>query len=213
VCTGGTSSRQAFASCDTIECLRQIGTANMGQPTHSATSSEGTTAAGVAPGGAGPGMEAVLSATPTLLGIQPFGHVTSTPKFITQPTPQHAAATVTGSGLPALTPAVKLSSTSRATVEAAAAAAAPSSALLPALDFSQFCFSETLADVELMAGGRSFPAHRLLLCAQSPALAHMIQSQVAANQPGAECRWTLHLPDIYPDILALMLQVGDCRAR
>jgi hypothetical protein len=52
---------------------------------------------------------------------------------------------------------------------------------------------------------------RLLLCAQSPRLAELIQAQTGTTHstqvPGSECRWTLNLPDIYPDILALMLQV------
>jgi hypothetical protein len=38
-----------------------------------------------------PGIEEVLSTTPTMLGIQPFGHVTSTPKFIMAMS-QHGAA-------------------------------------------------------------------------------------------------------------------------
>jgi hypothetical protein len=45
-------------------------------------------------------------------------------------------------------------------------------------------------------------------------LAGLIQAQAAAVNPtlalGAECRWTLHLPDIYPDILGLMLQYMYC---
>jgi hypothetical protein len=73
-CAGGTSSRQAFATCDTVECLRQVGS----KPAASADTSEGTTAAAAAGGG----MEMGLSTTPTLLGIQPFGHVTSTPRCI-----------------------------------------------------------------------------------------------------------------------------------
>jgi hypothetical protein len=74
-CAGGTSSRRAFASCDTTECLRQIGS---GPPASADTSADAEKAAA----GAGLG----LSSTPTLLGIQPFGHVTTTPKFII-PTP------------------------------------------------------------------------------------------------------------------------------
>lgn len=56
--------------------------------------------------------------------------------------------------------------------------------------------------------------HRLLLCAQSSRLAQLIQAQAAAGNPaqavGAECRWTLYLPDIYPDILGLMLLYMYC---
>jgi hypothetical protein len=55
------------------------------------------------------------------------------------------------------------------------------------------------------------PFVRLLLCAQSPRLAELIQAQTGTTHstqvPGSECRWTLNLSDIYPDILALMLQV------
>lgn len=55
---------------------------------------------------------------------------------------------------------------------------------------------------------------RLLLCAQSPRLAQLIEAQVAANNqaqiPDAECKWTLHLPDVYPDVLALMLEYMYC---
>lgn len=54
---------------------------------------------------------------------------------------------------------------------------------------------------------------RLLLCAQSPRLAQLLQAQAAAGnvsqmQQGSECKWTLKLADIYPDILALMLKVA-----
>lgn len=50
---------------------------------------------------------------------------------------------------------------------------------------------------------------RLLLCAQSPRFAELIMAQAGPSQvPGGECRWKLTLPDIYPDILGLMLQVS-----
>lgn len=71
LCTGGTNNRQAWASCDSIECLRQIG----GGPVARKDSSDGISAA-VAAAGMG------LSGTPTLLGIQPFAHVTNTPRFM-----------------------------------------------------------------------------------------------------------------------------------
>lgn len=66
---GGTSSRKLAASCDTIECLRHL-------QEGSDDTSQGTTAAAT---GAVPDVLAILSNTPTLLGIQPFGHVTSKP--------------------------------------------------------------------------------------------------------------------------------------
>jgi hypothetical protein len=51
----------------------------------------------------------------------------------------------------------------------------------------------------------------LLLCAQSPRLAQLLQAQAATGNvtqvQGSECRWTLKLADIYPDILGLMLKV------
>ena len=200
------------ASCETVECLRQIGA----QPGNSTSSSQGTTAAAAASAAAAPGIEEVLSATPVLLGIQPFGHIMSTPKFVTthnlSGTPYTAAGAPTGSGTTAITPAVNTSSAALgASAEAAAAAAAPGSILQPTYDFSPFCFSEALSDIDLTAGGRTFPAHRLVLCAQSPRLAQLIHEQVTTGSmkehPDAECRWTLHLPDTYADILALMLQV------
>lgn len=58
------------------------------------------------------------------------------------------------------TPAVQLTSTPGASAEAAATAAAPSRDLVPVFDFGSFCFNKMLSDVELVAGGRSFPAHR-----------------------------------------------------
>lgn len=49
---------------------------------------------------------------------------------------------------------------------------------------------------------------------QSSRLAQLIQAQAAAVNPaqalGGECRWTLHLPDVYPDILDLMLRYMYC---
>jgi hypothetical protein len=59
-----------------------------------------------------------------------------------------------------MTPAVQLASTPGGSAQAAAVAAAPSSALVPVFDFSRFCFSDALSDVELVAGGSSFSAHR-----------------------------------------------------
>lgn len=212
-CAGGTSSRQACASCDTVTCLRQVG----GAPAISARPSEVTTA--VAAGGAGQGMAEVLSTTPTLLGIQPFGNVTSTPRFVLAPTTgelqvltvqlniclgwlpavwltvgttegvsfhgrhpksvcfaKMAAVTEpkllrlpvaltagtpnTATAAPAATPAVQQASPPGASADAAALAAAPPSALFPSLDFSRFCFSDELSDIELVAGGSSFSAHR-----------------------------------------------------
>jgi hypothetical protein len=50
----------------------------------SADVSDGSTAAAAAAPAFG--VEEMLSSTPTLLGIQPLGHVTSTPKFIQAPT-------------------------------------------------------------------------------------------------------------------------------
>lgn len=63
-----------------------------------------------------------------------------------------------------------------------------------------------------------FPAARccrLLLCAQSPRLAQLIEAQAASvsaagQVAGDQCRWTLHLPDMYADILALMLEYMYC---
>jgi hypothetical protein len=95
----------------------------------------------------------------------------------------------------------------------------PSSALAPSYDFSRFLGNDTLSDIELVAGGVRFPAHRLLLCALSPRLAQLIASQATAAGPGAsgsvsarqglECRWRLVLEDVYPDILGLMLKVHE----
>ena len=61
---------------------------------------------------------------------------------------------------PAATPAVQLTSPPGALAEAAAVAAAPPSALVPTFDFKSFCFNDVLSDIELVAGGTSFPAHR-----------------------------------------------------
>jgi hypothetical protein len=75
-------------------------------------------------------------------------------------TPDTGTATAEASALPAVTPAVQLANTPGASADAAAVAAAPSSALVPEFDFSSFCFSDNLSDVELVAGDQCFPAHR-----------------------------------------------------
>lgn len=75
-------------------------------------------------------------------------------------TPRTGTAAAEASALPAVTPAVQLANTPGSSADAAAVAAAPSSALVPEFDFSSFCFSDELSDVELVAGNKSFPAHR-----------------------------------------------------
>jgi hypothetical protein len=208
VLVAGTNSRQAHASCDTMECLRLV------QATAAAPADIGPTA---------PAMQDVLSDTPTLLGIQPFGHVTATPTMFERaaapapavPAPQHPSAlTAGGSTGTAPTPAVPVSASAQANAAAqAAAAAAPSSTLLPAFDFSAFFGTGALSDIELVAGNASFPAHRLLLCGLSPRFAQLIEQQAAVVRvasSGRECQqvgYRLALDDMYPDVLELMLQV------
>jgi hypothetical protein len=55
---------------------------------------------------------------------------------------------------------VQLSSTPGISAELKAAAAAPVNTLMPCFDFSHFCFGDDLSDLELVANGRSFKAHR-----------------------------------------------------
>lgn len=81
----------------------------------------------------------------------------------------HKVVSLTIAGTPntgtvAPTPAVQLTSPFGAGAQAAAVAAAPPSSLVPTLDFSKFCFSNALSDIDLVAGGSTgtatYPAHR-----------------------------------------------------
>jgi len=60
-------------------------------------------------------------------------------------------------------------------------------------------------DVQVV-NGVVFPAHRLLLCSQSPRLAQMLQQAEVNPRKPLDCKWVLHLQDVYPDCLKLLLE-------
>ncbi|GBF88805.1 hypothetical protein Rsub_01706 [Raphidocelis subcapitata] len=92
-------------------------------------------------------------------------------------------------------------------VPADADAAAPPCALVPPHDLRPYYLSESLSDVEIIAGGvPPLPAHMLVL-AISPRFRELME-QAAASGKGfdtKEGRWKLHVADVYPEILKLLL--------
>ncbi|KIY97378.1 hypothetical protein MNEG_10585 [Monoraphidium neglectum] len=83
------------------------------------------------------------------------------------------------------------------------ALAAAAAALAPRHDLRPFCLSETLSDAVLVAGDAQLPAHRLVLAA-SPRFRELMEQAAVYTKP-VDRKWKLHLTDVYPDILKLLL--------
>ncbi|KAI8464627.1 MAG: hypothetical protein J3K34DRAFT_526059 [Monoraphidium minutum] len=84
-----------------------------------------------------------------------------------------------------------------------APAPASAGALAPRHDLRSFYLSEALSDVLLAAGDAQLPAHRLVLAA-SPRFRELMEQSAAYTKP-ADRKWKIHLSDMWPDILKLLL--------